>query len=258
MKKPSLNKKKSILRYETFGAIALLLALVFVVAYFFMNPIVKYVIELTATRSLGAEVNIDSLNIDYSKPSVKLKRLQITDYDKPTRNLIEVDSISMDLSWEELLRMSLTSENMTIKDIRIHTKRKNPGKIAKRKNKLLDFSSDTTDRAIEDVKEEANNDLLSQALNIAQGDQNGKRALKALEDQLKTKKVSEDLENQIKNLKKDWSLFVKEDVEGKETKSLVKEIENFNFKSDDIEKSLKSSKKLLSRTKTHYKDLKLG
>ena len=224
--------------------------------YFFINPIAKYALELTATRAIGSEVNIDSIQVDYSKPSVKLKRLQITDYDKPVRNLIEIDNISMDLSWEELLRMSLTSENMNIENIRIHTKRERPGKIASKKNKLLDFSSDTADKALENVKKEANNDLLSQALNIAQGEQSGKKALKALEDQLKTKKISEDLENQIKNLKKDWSLFLKEDIEGKKTKSLIKEIETFDIKSDDIQKSLKDSKNLLSKTKSHYKILR--
>ena len=251
--------KKSFIRYEALGGIALLALVLFLVATFLLEPILKYGIELSGYNSVGSEVNLDKVDIDWSKPSLSLYNLQITDHDDPMKNLIQIGKINVTLSWGDLLRLSVTSEISSIEEIMMSTKRKSAGKIMPKDKRLVQIGSKTTNQAVDSLKKSSNNDLLTQALSMAQGEKNDTQALKALEEQLATKKVSVELENKIESLKRDWNDFKSNGLEGEETKKIVKEIENFKFESggtSELTSSLKEAKNLLKKAKSHYKGLK--
>jgi len=252
-------KKKSFIRYEAIGGIIVLSIIIALIALFLLEPILKYSIEMTGYKSIGSEVNLDRVKIDWSKPSLTLYNLQITDHEKPSQNIVQISKIEANFSWESLLRLSATSEISNVKDIQMHSERSSPGRVMPKEKRLVQINSSTTNKAVENLKEEANNDVLSQALSMAQGDTSEKEALKALEEQLKTKQVSKELESRIDGLKKDWKNFKNKGLEGEKTKLIVKEMENFKFESgntEEFKKSIKSAKALLKKAKTHYKSLK--
>jgi uncharacterized protein (TIGR03545 family) len=253
------GRKKSFIRYEAFGGIALLAVILVLIATFLLEPILEYGIELAGYKSVGSEVNIDKVDVIWSKPALSLYNLQVTDHDDPMRNLIQIGKINITLNWASLLRLSVTSEVSSVEDIMIHSERKKAGKIMPKDKRLVQIGSKTTNQAIDGLKEKSNNDLLTQALSMAQGEKNEKQALEDLENQLNTKKVSKELENKIEALKKDWKDFKNNGLEGEKTKTIVKEIENFKFESggsSEIASSLKEAKELLKKAKGHYKSLK--
>ena len=251
--------KKSFIRYEALGGIALLTLILFLVATFLLEPILKYGIELSGYQSIGSEVNLGKVDIDWSKPSLSLYNLQVTDHDDPMKNLIQIGKINVTLSWESLLRLSVTSQISSIEEIMMSTDRKYAGKIMPKEKRLVQIGSKTTNQAVDGLKKNSNNDLLTQALSMAQGEKSDTQALKALEEQLATKKVSKELENKIESLKNDWQNFKTNGLEGEGTKKIVGEIEGFKFESggtSEIASSLKDAKKLLKKAKSHYKGLK--
>ena len=154
--------KKSIIRYEAFGGLLLLAILIVVFVSIFLEPILKWSIEYTGYNSVGTEVNIDDLNIDWSTPAIELTNIQVTDVKNPNRNLVQIGLISIDLNWSYLLHLSLTAELTKIKDIRMHTKRKSRGKVLPKKQRLVSIGSPSTQTAVNSIKKNANNDIISQ------------------------------------------------------------------------------------------------
>ena len=248
------------IRYEALGSIALLFLTLTLIVTFLLEPILEYGVELAGYRGVGSEVNVGKIDIDWSKPALNLYNLQVTDHNDPMRNLLQIDKINITLSWESLLRLSLTSETSSVEGIMIHSKRKSPGKVMSKDKRLLRIGSKTTNKVINSLQKKSNNDLLTQALSIAQGKKNNKQALEDLKNQLATKKISQELENKVESLKKDWKSFKSTGLEGEKTKKIIKEVENFKFESDkgtsELIQSIGEAKALLKKAKFHYKNLK--
>lgn len=250
--------KKSILRYEAFGGVFILCVLIFIFISIFIEPLLKWTIEYSAYNSVGAEINIANLNIDWSKPAIKLNDIQVTDIKNPSRNLVQVGLISVDLTWSSLLHFSATSELTRIKDIRMHTQRKHPGRVLPKKQRLINVGSPSTRAAVDSVQKNSNNDIISELAALAGGDVNEKGALKNLEENLDTSKAVSSVEKKVESLKQEWKNLKESKINDEETKDLLKKVENFEFNIKNTEQtklSLKQAKSLLNELKGKYKGI---
>ncbi|NJM09721.1 MAG: hypothetical protein HC883_02150 [Bdellovibrionaceae bacterium] len=61
-------------------------------------------IEYVGTQVNGAEVNVGHLNTSFLRASLEIGGIEVTDKNKPERNLVEVGSIKFKMLWDALLR----------------------------------------------------------------------------------------------------------------------------------------------------------
>lgn len=250
--------KKSIVRYEAFGGLLLLAILIAIIVSFFLEPILKWSIEHTGYSSVGAEVNVEDLNIKWSQPSIQLTNIQVTDVKNPSRNLIQVGLIAIDFNWPDLLHLSGTAELTRIKDIQMHTPRKYPGRVLPKEQRLVSIGSPSTKTAVSSIKKNANNDIISQLASLASGDVDEKGALKNLETNLDTKKAFASIEKKVSSLKQEWQTLKDSKINSEDTKSLLEKVESFEFQTKNTEQTketLAKAKKLLKELRAKYKDI---
>ncbi|MFQ6115134.1 MAG: TIGR03545 family protein, partial [bacterium] len=91
-------------------------------------------IEKTGESIIGAKVEIDNLNFSLVSLAISLDRLQVTNPSDTWKNLFETGRLSFDMELTPLARKKIIINDLTAADIRIGTRRKTDGKIAKKKS----------------------------------------------------------------------------------------------------------------------------
>lgn len=95
------------------------------------NPLIKWSIESAGTRAVGAEVELDSVSFSFSRATLELNSLQVTNPDEPMRNSVEVGRIEFALNGYALLRRQFVAENMAVEGLRFNTERERSGEIVR-------------------------------------------------------------------------------------------------------------------------------
>lgn len=129
-----------------------------VLSMFFLDKWVEAGIEDSASSVVGARVDIDGLKIDLANLSIKLDRLQVTDPDKTSTNLIETGRIAFSMNMAALLRRRSVIREMSLKDVRIGTRRASDGALPKKpeKKKEKDSQPGLLDKAKDRLTDEVN------------------------------------------------------------------------------------------------------
>jgi len=80
-------------------------------------------------RGVGAEVNVAEVNASLFKGSIEIKGMQITDPDRPARNVVAVDNLTGDLSIRDLLAKRLVIDKVLVSTVDTNVPRESPGKV---------------------------------------------------------------------------------------------------------------------------------
>lgn len=101
---------------------------------------VKRGLQSAISVATGAEVNIDRAHLSLAGGSLELKNLQVTDPDKPTHNLVQLNTLTTDVSVHDLLRRNYVIELMAGETLKHDVPRKSPGEvyIKEKKEKAAD------------------------------------------------------------------------------------------------------------------------
>ncbi|GAA3939980.1 TIGR03545 family protein [Litoribacillus peritrichatus] len=116
---------KGMIRWSGLGVAAVLVIL----AYFVIEPLLKFVIEQAGTRALSTKVSLHEVSVDWAKPSLALTGLEVADKKQPMRNQLEVDEISVSIDAFEALSGHLISDQAKLKGIQFNTERTTSGEI---------------------------------------------------------------------------------------------------------------------------------
>ncbi len=116
---------KGMIRWSGLGIAAVLIVL----AFFVLEPLLKFVIEQAGTRALSTKVTLDEVAIDWSEPSLALTGLEVADKKQPLKNQVEVDEISINIDAFEALSGHLISDQATLKGIQFNTARSESGEL---------------------------------------------------------------------------------------------------------------------------------
>ncbi|WP_108124573.1 hypothetical protein [Saccharospirillum mangrovi] len=117
------------IRWSGLIGFVVVLALLLVIGFFFIDNWVKAGIEAGGTRINGAEVNVGDVDLTFSPIGFKLEDLRITDVKEPTKNLFELDEARVQLRLAPLFFGRVNIEAMIVDGMRSGTERRRPGRV---------------------------------------------------------------------------------------------------------------------------------
>jgi len=128
----SVGTAKNMKKYIRFSGLISFFAvmlLVVVLLYLFAETIVKSTIEQVGGTMLGAEVNVASVNLEYSPLVLTINNLEVTDAEQPSHNLFSVkqSKAGIDL-WQFLLGKTII-EQLDVVKLELMTKRTHVGEV---------------------------------------------------------------------------------------------------------------------------------
>ena len=116
------------MRWQGLVPLALLLVLVVVFWLLFGDRVVRQSAAEAATKALGTQVDIASLEVRESESSIELRGLAIADPFDPRRNVIAAERIRVELEAEPLLEKKLIIRRLAVGGVRLGTQRAEPAR----------------------------------------------------------------------------------------------------------------------------------
>lgn len=107
------------------GFFAILVALV----WLFLAPLIRFGLTSGLTRANGAEVNIDTVNIQWSPFSMELQRIQFTDPETPELNRFQAERVSFSLQLLQAMVGRVHIEELTATGIAMGVERERRGRV---------------------------------------------------------------------------------------------------------------------------------
>jgi uncharacterized protein (TIGR03545 family) len=256
-KKKKPKKPKGPIRFEAIVPTLLLTGLLVAYFYFFFDGHLRRVMEFAATRAHGAEVNISRVHLDFFEPSLEINGVQVTDKNKPTRNLFQVGKMKFALLWDALLRMKFVIPEASIENIEALTPRKRPGRvIPKSEREGSGTVAEVEDAVLEQTKSDYEGNVLGDVANILDGEDPTKQ-LKKIEGELKASGKLKELENVMKEKEQAWQKRLDNLPGGEDIKKLEVEFKKLKFDTknplkfaEDVKKAQKLVKEADKKIKT--------
>lgn len=240
----NMDKSKSIIRWEALTAVAVVVSLLALYIVFFLEIHLKWTAEKTAFESLGTEVNIDSIDIDFFEPSVLISRIQVTNPDEPKENSIEVTKIKVDFLYGPLFKTSFVSNETSVTGIKFHTKRSRPGRVLPKDQRLLVLKDPSRAKVHDALRGKFKKSAFSDLTDLFRKDKRD-AIEKKYKEKLESLRVSEEIENQTKQIQAK-AKAIEDKVSSPEIKALLADVKNFKFESGSTSESLKSAAQALS------------
>ena len=252
-----LKDSRSIIRWEALAIISILLVLVVIYVAFLLEFHLKWIAEKTAFESIGTEVNIDSIDVDFFKTSVLINRIQVTNPDKPDENSLEIEKVKIDFLYAPLIKESFISEEARILGIKFHTKRSSPGRVLPKEQRVLILKDPSRAKVHDALRGKFKKSAFSDLADLFKKDKR-EEIEKQYKEKLASLKVSDEIENQAKDIKTKVKA-IEDKMSSPEIKNLLAEVKGFKFKSGSTKESLNSASlalSLINKLKSKRKEIK--
>lgn len=118
-------------------AFVVIVGLITIFNLFFLDRIIKGIIEDQASLIVGAKVEIGDLRFKILGLSVDIQNLQVANPGQPMRNAVEAGTLAFDLGAAPLLKKKVVIERMKVLDLAWDTPRKTSGALPARLQKKL-------------------------------------------------------------------------------------------------------------------------
>ena len=118
-----LLRKSGVILVTTVAAVGLVLQ------FFLLDLVLKKGLQSAISSKTGAEVNLEKADLSLAEGKLAIEGLQVTDPDKLTHNLVQIDHLTADLSISDLLRKSYTIDQLSISVLQTDVPRSHPGKL---------------------------------------------------------------------------------------------------------------------------------
>ena len=179
--------------------------------FFFFDLHMKKIIEWSAYKALGTELNIKEFKSSFIKGKIDISKLEITHAVKPELNSLELSSIRFGLNWGALLRLKYVIDEIAIEGVQFMSKRQAPGKVAPPEASASDkpsFTQQLSDKATNKLEKDNQSNVLS---DISVFLKTGKwdDQIKNLESQLASKKMLEEMNKKWSSKKIEWDSKIK-------------------------------------------------
>lgn len=125
-------------------AAVLMVGLVWIFSFFFLDSLVEKGVEHMASSILGTEVNLGSLTLNLPKGG-GVSKIEIADPDNPGKNLVEIEKGVFRFSIIEALERKLVIHEATLADIRFNTKRSQKAREVKGEGGLFSLKGLSAD-----------------------------------------------------------------------------------------------------------------
>lgn len=116
-------------RWQSLIPLGILLVLLGVLLWLFLDQLVERSVERSGTYIVGARVDLASADVRLGDGVVVLRGLQVTNPDKPMTNLIEAREIVLNVRMRPLLEKKLHVDTVALRDMRFGTPRTESGEL---------------------------------------------------------------------------------------------------------------------------------
>lgn len=249
-------KKKGPIRFEAIIPVTIISLLSFVYFSFYFDLHLKNLFEYIGTQANGAEVNVGSVNTSFIKGSFSLNKLEVTDKEKPTQNLLQIGNVHFQYLWDALLRMKFVVEDASITDIQISSPRKSPGKVLPPEPAKPSKLNEIQNQVIAQVKNKYGANMLGDALSILEGGDYEAQVAKIRETLKSEARVKEMLAD-VEGKKQFWDGKVKELSDTSKLKSIEAQVQSISKEKNFLEqaKGVQKLTGLLKEAESQYKDV---
>jgi len=124
-----LAKESPMLRKSGLILVGAVLVIGLLLNFLLLDILLKKGIQTAIAVQTRAEVNIDKAHLSLSAGKLEIENLQITDPDKPTHNLAQIQTLAADLSMSDLLRKTYTIDLLAGSILKTDVPRATPGKV---------------------------------------------------------------------------------------------------------------------------------
>ncbi len=127
---------KKWLRWQGFGIFGVIIILISLFWFVFIDLIVANMIEKYGTEIVEAKVDLESADLSLFPMGLALKGLQVTNPDEPMTNAVQIDQMAMSLEAGHLLKRKVIIDDMTLEGLRFNTPRKTSGAVVLKKTRM--------------------------------------------------------------------------------------------------------------------------
>ncbi|HXH75521.1 MAG TPA: TIGR03545 family protein [Bacteriovoracaceae bacterium] len=249
-------KKKGPIRFEAIIPVVVLSLLTFLYFSIYFDRHLKSLIEYVGTQGNGAEVNVESLNTSFIRGDFEMKRIEVTDKEKPKLNALEIGNIHFKFLWDALLRMKFVVEDASITNIQIQKPRRSEGKVLPPEPAKPSKINELQDKVMAQVKNKYGANVLGDALALLEGG-DYKDQINTIRGTLKSEARVQSMITDVKGKREQWDGKVKSLSDTSNLKVIEAEIQALT-KEKDFLKQAAGAKKLNDRLKEvdqRYKDI---
>lgn len=118
-----------VIRWQGMLAFLGFFAILIAIVYLFAAPLLRFGLTTGLTRANGAEVNIDTLNINWSPFSVELSMIEFTDPETPELNRFQAERVSFGLDVLPAMIGRVYIDELTATGIAMAVERSRPGRV---------------------------------------------------------------------------------------------------------------------------------
>jgi uncharacterized protein (TIGR03545 family) len=246
-KKPA--KPKGPIRWEAVIPVSIVMIAGFLYFHFLFDRNLRSGIEFAGTYLQRAEVNVSDVNTSFLNGSLAILGIQVTDKENPNNNLIAIDDIRFDFSWDALLRLKFVVDESGVNGISMYSPRKSPGKVLPPEPPNPDepgVIGELQNTAIEKTKTQFKNNVIGDLAALL-GGTNEKDILKSIEGQLKSEAKIQELKNLLKEKEVEWKKRIDSFPRKDDFKALEDRAKKLKFNTKDPSQfaaDLKEAKKI--------------
>jgi uncharacterized protein (TIGR03545 family) len=256
------KKSKGPIRFEAIIPVMLIVAGVSIYCALFLDHHIRKALEFIGYSVVGAEVNVASVNSSFTKASIRIEGLQITNSEKPTHNSIEIQEIRFAMSWDALLRGKILIDESYIENLKIDSARKTIGKVKPPEPPSNEPSAVAKEAerlkrvALEKAKSNYSENVLGDIAAILSGT-DSKEQFAKIEGTLESKAMLAKFESDLNQRKADWDQKFKTLPNNNDLDSLsnrFKAVKSKDFKSpQELQDSLKQYEQILKEADSKFK-----
>ena len=249
MQKPT--KHQGIIRWNAIVPVALFALLVYLYTVFFFDLHMRKAIEWIGYKALGTEVNVQEFKTSFLQAHVSIKKVELTNREKPEFNSLELADIRFDLNWNALLRVKFVVEEIAVEGVQFMSKRDHPGKVAppEPEDNEPGFAQQLKQKALNKLEGENENNILG---DTAQFLKTGKfdDQIQSMQSQIASRKLLEDMNAKWTTKRTEWDTRIKSLPTTQEITALKDRLAKVKFKDftsiQELDASVKEANSVIS------------
>ena len=130
-----IKQQKAGIKWGPLVAVVVLLAGIGLTVTAFKNVIVEKVIVSSLQGIFQAEANVKKVDLQIFGATLDIRGIEQTNKDDLTRNLFQLDNITVNFNLTDLLKGKFHAEKLSVEGVALNTERKKPGKLVEKKSK---------------------------------------------------------------------------------------------------------------------------
>jgi len=249
-------KKKGPIRFEAIIPVLVLSLITFAYFSYYFDRHLKSLIEYVGTQGNGAEVNVGSIKTSFLKGSFDLNVLQVTDKEKPTHNMLEIENMHFQYMWDALLRMKFVVDDASINNIQISKPRKSPGKVLPPEPAKPSKINELQIEVISQIKNKYGKNVLGDIVTLLEGG-DYKDQIDKLRADLKSETRIKTMILDVTTKKEFWDAKVKTLSDTTKIKEIESKIQTISKQKNVLEqaKGVSDLNNLLKEVNKQYKEI---